>query len=104
LVSEKPTKFAEDHHVEYVDASAIGKKFTLRTWKEGDWFIPLGMTGKKKVSDFLIDAKIPVYEKQRVVVVETDGKIVWICGLRLDERFKVTRATKKILKIEFRYN
>jgi len=104
LVSEKPTKFAEDHHVEYVDANAIGKKFTLRTWKEGDWFIPLGMTGKKKVSDFLIDAKIPVYEKQRVVVVETDGKIVWICGLRLDERFKVTRATKKILKIEFRYN
>jgi tRNA(Ile)-lysidine synthase len=104
IFSRKPTKFAADRNVEYIDADLIGEKFTVRMWKDGDWFIPLGMTGKKKISDFLIDNKIPVFEKRRIFVAETDGKIVWLCGLRLDDRFKVTKTTKRIAKIDFRYN
>lgn len=104
VMSKKPARFSADHYTEYVDADTIGKKLTLRTWRNGDWLIPLGMKGKKKVSDFLIDAKIPVYDKQRIIVVETGGKIVWLCGLRLDERFKVSRSTRRILKLRLQQN
>ncbi len=88
---------------EYVDADLlVPGDLVLRTWKEGDAFVPLGMTAKKKVSDFFIDAKIPVYEKRSYPVLETrNGEIVWICGQRIDDRFKVTTDTRRMLKLEF---
>jgi tRNA(Ile)-lysidine synthase len=101
FVDRDEVQFHRDSQVEYIDADLIGDEFILRNWQPGDWFIPLGMKGRKKVSDFLIDLKIPIYEKGKILVLESEGKIVWVCGLRLDDRFKITDSTKKILKIEF---
>jgi len=88
---------------EYVDADRVmGGDLVLRTWTNGDVFIPLGMRDHKKVSDFFIDAKVPLYEKRLFPILETrDGEIVWLCGLRIDDRFKVTEDTRRVLKLQF---
>jgi tRNA(Ile)-lysidine synthase len=72
----------------------------IRSWKEGDSFVPLGMQQKRKVSDFLIDKKIPLHEKEKVKVVESNGEIICLAGLRINNRFRVTEKTKKILVVE----
>ncbi|MEW6512216.1 MAG: tRNA lysidine(34) synthetase TilS [Bacteroidota bacterium] len=88
---------------EYIDADRIaGRRLQLRSWREGDAFIPLGMRGQKKISDFFVDEKVPLHEKHRVPILETDdGSVVWVCGRRIDDRFKVTAATRRVLKLEF---
>ena len=60
--------FSEDPHTEFVDAGSLGNQLTLRTWNDGDAFVPLGMNDKKKVSDFFIDEKIPLFEKHLVPI------------------------------------
>ncbi|KEO74933.1 tRNA lysidine(34) synthetase TilS [Anditalea andensis] len=72
----------------------------IRKWEEGDRFIPLGMKNFKKVSDFLIDLKIPLIHKQNVKVLCSGGNIAWIIGLRVDDRFKITSKTKTVLHIK----
>jgi tRNA(Ile)-lysidine synthase len=74
----------------------------VRPWKEGDWFVPLGMNGKKKVSDFLVNEKVPANLKSRVMVVTSDKSIVWVVGYRPDNRFRVTDKTEKVLEIEIK--
>lgn len=72
----------------------------IRSFKSGDRFIPLGMKKFKKVKDFFIDEKIPRFLRKRVPIIESnDGKIIWICGLRVDDRFRVARNEKKFLRI-----
>ena len=82
-----------------VDAEKLDYPLIIRKWKEGDWFRPLGMKGKKKVSDFMIDAKIPLNLKERVCVLESQGNILWVIGYRLDERFKVSPETRRVVHI-----
>jgi tRNA(Ile)-lysidine synthase len=79
-------------------------KFPLlwRTWKEGDSFIPLGMQYPKKLSDFLIDIKMPLPEKEKVTVIESAGTIIWVVGFRIHDRFKVTDETHQVMTIDFR--
>ncbi len=89
-----------DRFVEYVDADRLGTRLVLRSWSDGDWFYPLGMTGKKKLSDFFIDEKIPVYDKKSFPVLESNGDIVWVCN-RIDHRFRITEKTRHVLKLEF---
>jgi tRNA(Ile)-lysidine synthase len=62
--------------------------------------VPLGMNGKKKLSDFFINEKIPVNLKSRIMVLTSDKSIVWIIGHRLDNRFKVTEKTEQVLELE----
>lgn len=66
-----------------------------RKWKAGDWFCPLGMEHHKKISDFLIDQKVSVADKDTVTVLESNGEIVWLAGHRVDNRFKITPQTKR---------
>ncbi len=83
-----------------LDADRLTFPLMLRRWKDGDRFTPLGMQGSKKVSDYLVDTKVPVPEKARqFVLVNGDGEIVWLTGRRVDERFKVTGTTENVLKI-----
>ena len=88
--------------IEYINATALGKQLVLRSWSEGDWFVPLGMKDKKKLSDFFVDQKIPLFEKHLTPILVSDGDIVWVCGKRLDDRFKITKTTAKILKLEYK--
>jgi tRNA(Ile)-lysidine synthase len=89
--------------VEYVDADQVGgMRLVLRTWREGDWFVPLGMEGRKKISDFLIDARVPLFEKKRFPVLQAvSGDVIWLCGHRLDDRFKLTGRTRRVLRLAF---
>lgn len=87
-------------NVACIDLKAVQFPLLIRKWKQGDYFQPLGMTGIKKVSDFLIDRKVPLHEKENVWLLCSGKKIVWIMGLRLDERFKVASDTKKVLVLK----
>ncbi|HXX64477.1 MAG TPA: tRNA lysidine(34) synthetase TilS [Bacteroidota bacterium] len=88
---------------EFIDAERIGgRRLSLRSWREGDAFFPLGMRGRKKISDFFVDEKVPLHEKQRIpILVTDDGDVIWVCGRRLDERFKITQSTRRVLQLEF---
>jgi tRNA(Ile)-lysidine synthase len=60
------------------------------------------MKEKKKVSDFLINEKVPLFEKHNFPILETtEGDVVWLCGQRIDDRFKITRRTKQVLRLEY---
>jgi len=85
-----------------VDFDKLRFPLQLRYWKPADVFYPLGMTGKKKVSDYFIQQKINRFEKEAIpILCNADGEIIWVVGYRLDNRFKVTENTKKVLTLVF---
>ena len=87
----------------YLDADALIFPLTLRPWKAGDALIPLGMKGRKKVSDIITDAKLTTAQKDRLLVLESEGKIAWLVGLRSDDRFKMKGTTKKVVRVSVEY-
>lgn len=98
-VNRKMIKFTGSKLVEFISGDGLNKKFEVRKWKAGDMFQPIGMKGTKKVSDFLSDIKTSSAEKKEHLVLSNSGRIVWVVGLRIDERFKVNSKTKMILKL-----
>ena len=85
----------------FVDESKLAYPLVLRKWQEGDFFYPLGMKGKsKKVSKFFKDEKIALLDKENTWLLCSNDAIVWVIGMRADERFKVENITNTILKIE----
>jgi tRNA(Ile)-lysidine synthase len=85
----------------HFDRAKIVGALTLRTRKHGDRFQPLGMPEMKKIGQFMLDAKIPRDWRDRIPLVVSGESIVWVTGYRIDERFKVTAGTEKILYLEF---
>jgi tRNA(Ile)-lysidine synthase len=93
-------KVPQSLHTACLDAEKLNFPLQIRKWRPGDKFVPLGMKGFKKVSDLLIDLKIPVSKKNHVYVLTSMGEIVWVIGYRIDNRFKFTETTKAIVKAE----
>lgn len=95
---ESPTTGADKMEAA-LDADALKFPLTWRKWKKGDAFQPLGMKHKKKLSDFLVDNKISIADKNITTVLESDGEIVYVVGWRIDDRFKIRDSTKRVLNI-----
>jgi tRNA(Ile)-lysidine synthase len=85
---------------EYFDAREIGSPLEIRPWQPGDWLIPAGLSGKKKLQDLFVDAKVPRWDRGRIpLVVDAQGRIVWVIGHRVGEPTRVTAATEEIVRI-----
>jgi tRNA(Ile)-lysidine synthase len=83
-----------------IDLHMLHFPLILRKWEKGDYFQPLGMSGLKKVSDYFIDNKFSLVDKDNAWIIASGSKIVWIAGHRLDDRFKINERTSEILMIK----
>ena len=99
-VKEDLFQLKQKMNIFQADADKINFPLLLRKWQKGDRFTPIGMKGSKKVSDFLIDEKIPMAEKENTFVLLSAGKIIWIVGKRISEHVKVSSATRQVLEIK----
>lgn len=84
-----------------LDLDLIQFPLTIRHWMHGDYFYPLGMEQMKKISDFFVDEKVPVPEKERTWIMASGKKIIWIMGHRIDHRFRITSSTSRVLLLRF---
>src|SRR5690606_35625102 len=89
--------FGKNNNSVFVDKTILKYPLTLRKWQEGDFFYPMGMKGKKKLSKYFKDEKLSLIDKENVWVLCSDDDIVWVIGMRADERFKVLDGTKNIM-------
>jgi len=98
LEDTTPAVPGSDARVAVLDAARLAFPLVWRKWRAGDFFHPLGMEHKKKLSDFFIDKKLSVADKEMVTVLESGGQIAWVVGHRIDDRFKVTNQTQRALR------
>jgi tRNA(Ile)-lysidine synthase len=90
-----------------MDADKFSFPFVIRRWKAGDWLVPFGMKGKKKVSDLFTDLKYDTFQKENAVILsdiredggETQRRVAAVAGVRIDDRYRVTSSTVSVLRI-----
>lgn len=97
LIEEKPTELPSDKYIALFDAEKIDN-LKVRTFREGDRFFPLGLKSPVKIKDFFISLKIPREERRRIPFLLSGNDIIWIIGFRIDDRYKITSSTKRILR------
>lgn len=90
----------KDSDICNIDSDLIDFPLVLRHWKKGDSFIPFGMKGRKKLSDYFIDEKLSLFEKESIWILTSGDEIVWVVGMRSDNRFRVTNQTKNVLIVQ----
>jgi tRNA(Ile)-lysidine synthase len=99
LYSIDNLKLNKTETVAQLDAGLVSFPLLVRKWKEGDYFYPLGLRKKKKLSRFFIDQKLSRANKEKIWIVESESRIIWVAGLRIDDRFKITPSTKEVLEL-----
>ncbi|MBI2280014.1 MAG: tRNA lysidine(34) synthetase TilS [Bacteroidetes bacterium] len=92
----------KDKNFAYLNAAKINFPLRIKKWQKGDKFKPFGMKGIKKLSDFFIDEKLSLFEKENVWLLTLNNKIVWVVGYRIDDDFKLTEKTKQVLQLEIK--
>jgi tRNA(Ile)-lysidine synthase len=92
--------FSPESSVAMLDMDKLVFPLTIRRWKQGDYFYPLGLKGRKKLSDFFSDQKFSIIDKQNTWLLCSENKIVWVIGWRIDDRFKITKETKNSYRIK----
>jgi tRNA(Ile)-lysidine synthase len=94
-------EFTSDRNREYLDASKLGASLEIRHWEPGDYFYPFGGAGRQKLQDFFTNEKLSPAAKARTWVLLTDGNVVWVGGLRIDDRFKVNKSTTEFIELKW---
>jgi len=102
--TEHGSRFQTATDVACLDADKASFPLYIRNWKKGDFFYPLGMNGHKKLSDFLIDKKVPRSERKRIPLVFKDDDLIWVAGYQIDHRYRVTENTGEMLRIQISKN
>ena len=101
IVPVEEFQMRRDGQIAQLDLDMLQFPLSLRVWKNGDHFHPLGMKGMKKLSDFFIEQKLPLNRKKNIGILENkNGDIIWIAGFRIDDRYKVSGNTKKVFIFE----
>lgn len=95
-VNSADTEIQKSATIAYLDLEKLEFPLEIRKWQKGDVFYPFGMKGKKKLSDFFIDKKLSLNQKENAWLLTSKGKIAWVIGQRIDNRFKITEKTRKI--------
>lgn len=99
--NKKNIEFSNNVLIKFFDYDKIKEKLIIRKRLNGDRIIPLGMKGSKKLKDIFIDLKLPIEERNQVPVLCFDNEIAWLVGYKVSESFKITKDTKRIIKITF---
>lgn len=97
---EEAFRFSTNPKVAHFDADQIDFPLTIRRWRQGDQFQPLGMEQFQKLSDFFINQKLSILDKEQTWLLLSNDDIIWIIGRRMDNRYKITGRTRNILEIE----
>jgi len=98
----RPSTFQipHDRHTACLDYDLLTFPLLIRKWQSGDYFHPLGMKHRKKLSDFLVDKKLSIIEKENLWLILNNEDIIWVINHRIDERYKITDKTRRILKVQ----
>lgn len=99
---ESAADLGKDPNTAYLDKATVHFPLIVRQMRPGDRFMPLGMRGRKKLKDLFIDEKIPSEIRRKTPLLVSRESILWVCGYRMDERYKVTEGTKRILRATIR--
>ena len=95
----KDVQYSNSGDAEFIDAENLTAPLIIRRWKDYDTFNPLGLKGTKKVSDFLTEQKVANIKRKEQLVLLSGEKIIWIVGYRIDESIKISKKTKKVVKL-----
>ena len=101
IVRTEELHIQKDKDIAYFDLDKLKFPLVLRHWQQGDWFVPFGMQGRKKLSDYFSDKKFSRLEKEQVWLLCSGDEVIWIVGERSDNRFRVECATKRCLVVNF---
>ena len=99
--NKAPKNFTNDKEVEYIDASKINNNLVIRSVRDSDSFLPLGMNGKKKVKKYLKDRNLSFLKRKESLVVCNEDDIIWVAGYHLSEKYKIHKNSVKIAKLNF---
>ena len=99
IIKETDVEFSSSGNIEIINGDNLSFPLTIRKWKNGDKFQPIGLKGTKKISDFLTEAKVKSTNRNKQLVLLNKNKIIWVVGYRIDESVKINNETKRIIKV-----